>query len=91
MWPELVLQTLTAINVRRWSFPVAVFSADGSLSDGGIPSTSGSMVGCIFELRPQTAIGTKRCRWLQRFVGGPDAAISEDRALVNCGILATVL
>jgi hypothetical protein len=53
---------LTAINVRRWSFPVAEVSADGCLSDGGIPSTSGSTVGCIFGLRPQTASGTNRCR-----------------------------
>jgi len=53
-WPELVVQTLAAINARWWGFSIGDgLSAGGSLFDGGSNSTADSTVGFIFWPRPR--------------------------------------
>jgi hypothetical protein len=56
MRPELVVQTLAALNVHLRNFP-----AGGILSAGVNPSVGGSKVGCNFGLRPRISSGTHRC------------------------------
>jgi len=46
---DLVVETLAAINISRWSFPaVGSFSVVGGLAAVGSPSTGGSTVARIF-------------------------------------------
>jgi hypothetical protein len=55
-WPELVVQTLAAVNVRGWSFPAGGSPfAGGSPSAGRNPFAGGSTVagvrGSVAEMR----------------------------------------
>jgi len=92
--PELVVQTLAAINFLQWRFSVGGglsanenFYADGSLFDGGSPCIGGSTVGCILGLVLELPLVRKGVVELQSVVGDSNVAISFVRALVDSEIL----
>ena len=95
--PELVVQTLAAINVRRWSFPavgsfsaVGGLSAGGSPSFGGTPSAGGSTVGSTFGFVSELPVVPADVVGLHSVVGGAAEAVPGVRAVAVSGLRAPV-
>jgi len=89
---DLVVQTLAAINVRRWSlyvvgglFLLAVFSMLV-----GISLLVAARLGAFLVFVPEFPVVPTGVVGLQRLFGGAAAAISGVRALANSFMRATV-
>jgi len=86
---ELVVQTLAAINVRRWSFlAVGSFSVVGDLAAVGGHSAGGSMEGSTFGIRIRTSSGNSRSCGTANCCRGAAETVPGVRAVAEPGLRA---